>query len=125
VSPEQIRRRALAMGAEVIIDGKQINTGRSKIAVPRAPRTAAPEPEAPVLPSLPETAPVPAESPDPSAGLADLVREQASEVVALARLLRDERQQPTEGPRPRPLRFDVVRDPKTQLIVSILPIYPA
>lgn len=46
MSPDKLRRRALALGAELEIDGRTINAGRQQIRVVGAESAKGPEPEA-------------------------------------------------------------------------------
>lgn len=57
MSPEKLRRRAMALGAELEIDGKTINAGRQQLrVVPTKPAAAAPA--APMEPAAPQSDPL-------------------------------------------------------------------
>lgn len=120
MTPEQLRRRALALGAELEVDGKTINASRQQLRV--VPTKAPP-------PATPEPAPAPA---DPLAGIKPLLEAQArvasaqSESIAgmMAALLA-ELSKPREAGQPRamPIAFNLVRDTETQLLKQIVPVY--
>ena len=58
MSPEKLKRRALALGAELEIDGKTINAGRQQLRVvsPKPPGTPAAVAPAPIADAAPQTA---------------------------------------------------------------------
>jgi hypothetical protein len=122
MTPEQLTRRALALGAELEIDGRTINASRQRLAVVPQPKKPAPAPAAPAAP---------APTPDPLAGIAPLIEAQArvasaqsESITAIMGALLAELSKPRDGtPRPLPVAFDIERDSETTLITRIVPVY--
>ncbi len=122
MSPDKLKRRALAMGAELEMDGKTINAARQQL---RVVPTKAP---APAAVAAPAAAAVPA---DPLVGIKPLIEAQArvasaqsESITAMLSALLGELSKPREGqPRAMPVAFDLVRDTETQLLKRIVPVY--
>lgn len=119
MTPDQLTRRALRMGAELEVDGKTINASRQQLHVVPAKKAA---------PAVTAPAPPPA---DPLAGIQPLIEAQArvasaqSESIAgIMGALLAELSKPRDGAaRPMPVAFDLVRDTETQLLKRIVPVY--
>lgn len=123
MSPEKLKRRALALGAELEIDGKTLNSGRQQLRVVPAK----------TVPPKPQPAPPPAQpAPDPIAGIKDVVVEQgriaaeqgqrlAAVVAALVSAM--QKPAPVGSTRPMPVAFDIKRDDRTGLMTRIVPVY--
>lgn len=75
MSPEKLRRRAMALGAELEIDGKTINAGRQQLRVVQA-KPAAAAPAEPMEPAAPQ--------PDPLAAIAQAMTLQTQIAAAQA-----------------------------------------
>lgn len=119
MTPEQLKRHALALGAELEIDGKTMNASRQQLrVVPAKPAPAA----APAAPPPPP--------PDPMASIKPLIEAQAIQAVAqnesiqgILIALLAEVSKPREDGAPRPIAFDLERDKNTNLLKRIVPVY--
>lgn len=67
MTEDELRKLALATGAELVVDGKSFNAGRAKVDAQRAP-----EPEPAAAPPVAEPPPAPAPAPESTYTRADV-----------------------------------------------------